>query len=447
MTLISQHTDTFKEALYLSGDYEKYNKFVNDMIELKEQAQDIHDINNDNRFIVFTMGGMKWHIMATSIRGYSVVLKNGDVSIALKKKGDLKTDKNPSVKIEYRASFLVNYGLNSCVKTMHDYFKVFIHADFISKVQEIHISADTQGHRFSLLDIVRFKTRSRFISVHDGDDEFIGRQMVFSSRRMETMYFGGSNNKLRIYDKTKEIKGHPDSGHIERLWRLNPLYNEQKDVWRIEFQIRRPILKQLFNAHKEPYDYTSVLLENISGLWDFFINYFSYRDLDRDKTLNIIEGHWQKKDGSFKILTKEAERNIYKKSELHPLWKLISSYEATKPSYYFRFNQVKATSPIYAMNAYCALVSTITKHYGRFDEELVKKTIVEAETRCEKNNDMGVLDKAILKTVDYFAKVDYQKSNGLDIIDVDDAVKENIEYYIAPLASHTVENALHKTIF
>jgi len=128
MILISQHTDTFKEALYLQGDYDKYNKFVSDMIELKEQAQEIHDINNDNRFITFTMGLMKWQVMAISIRGYSVVMKNGDVSIALKKKGDLKTDKNPSLKIEYRASFLVNYGLNKCVQIMQDYIKGFIHA-------------------------------------------------------------------------------------------------------------------------------------------------------------------------------------------------------------------------------------------------------------------------------------------------------------------------------
>lgn len=447
MDLISQHTDTFKEALYLNGDAVKYNQFVNDMIDLKDQAQEIHDINNDNRFVSITIGSHKWQVMATSVRGYSVVMKNGDVSIALKKKGDAKIDKNPSIKIEYRASFLVNYGLKKCVKLMNEYVKENIHNDYISKVQEIHVAADTQGHSFSLLDIVRFKTRSRKISIFDGDDEHIGRQMVFSSRRMETMYFGGSNNKLRIYDKTKEIKDHPESGHIKRLWMLNPSYDDNKDIWRIEFQIRRSILKQLFNDKKESYEYTNVLLENISGLWSFFINYFSYRDLNREKTLNIIEGHWEKKDGTYKLLTKEAERSIYKKSEIHPFWEMISKYEQTEPEYYFRFNQVKATSPLYAMNSYCSLVSTITKHYGRFDIDLVKQTIIEAENRCQKNNDMGVLDKAINKTVDYFSKIDYQKSIGLDIIDINNSVKENMEFYIAPMASHSVENALLQTIF
>lgn len=225
MTLISQHTDTFKEALYLQGDYEKYNKFVNDMIALKEQAQEIHDLNNENRFVSIDIGSMRWHIMAVSIRGYSVVLKNGDVSIALKKKGDLKSDKNPSMKIEYRATFLVRYGLRSAVNKINDYIKTYIHSDYLSKVQEAHLACDTQGHTFTLLDSARFQSRSSKVKTHDGDDGEIGRNMVFSSRRMQTLYIGGSNNLMRIYDKTKEISVHPESVHIQLLWGLNPNYN------------------------------------------------------------------------------------------------------------------------------------------------------------------------------------------------------------------------------
>lgn len=447
LTLLSQHVDTFKEALYLSGDTIKYNKFVSDMIDLKEQAQEIHDLNNDNRFVSITIGSIRWQIMATSIRGYSVVMKNGDVSMALKKKGDSKTDKNPSIKIEYRASFLVNYGIINANKTITKFIKEFIHETFISKAQEIHIAADTQGHRFSLLDIARFKTRSRRVSVHDGDDEHIGRQMVFSSRRMETIYFGGSNNLLRIYDKSKEIKGHPDSGHVERLWRLNPAYNDIKDVWRVEFQIRRSILKQLFNANNESYEYTAVLLENLSGLWSFFTNYFSYRDIDRDTTLYIIEGYKQLKNGSEKLLTKEAEKKIFQRSEIHPFWEMISKYENTEPPFFFRFNQVKASSPLYAMNAACGLVSTITKQYGQFTTELVSQIIEMAEARSEKNHDAGLIDKAMKKTADYFVKVDHQRKIGLDVIQIDDAVKDNVSFYVADAIRPYVDGARHQPIF
>lgn len=445
--LISQHVDTFKEALYLSGDTIKYNKFVSDMIDLKDQAQEIHDINNENRFVSITIGTIKWHIMAVSIRGYSVVMKNGDVSMALKKRGDTKTDKNPSIKIEYRASFLVNYGLKNANATITKFIKEFIHDTFISKVQEIHVAADTQGHRFSLLDIARFKTRSRRIAVHDGDDEYIGRQMVFSSRRMETIYFGSSNNLLRIYDKSKEIKGHPDSGHVERLWRLNPDYNEIKDVWRVEFQIRRTILKQLFNAHNESYEYTSVLLDNLAGLWSFFTNYFSYRQIDRDTTLYIIEGYKQLKNGTEKLLTKEGEKKIFQRADIHPFWEMISLFEATEPEYMFRFNQVKASSPIYAMNAACGLVSTIVKQYGQFTTELAAQVIEMAENRSQKNYDLGLIDNAMKKTSDYFVKVDHQRKIGLDVIQIDDSVKDNVSFYVADAMRPYVETALHQPIF
>lgn len=447
MVLISQHVDTFREALYLSGDIIKYNKFVSDMIELKEQAQDIHDLNNENRFVNIQIGTMKFKVMAVSIRGYSVVLKSGDISIAFKKKGDSKTDKNPSMKIEYRSSFLVNYGFREAVKTVWDFVKKYIHNDFLSKVQDVHIAADTQGHNFTLFDIVRFKTRSKTVKVHDGDDDFIGRQMVFSCRRMETIYFGGSNNLLRIYDKTKEISKNPDSGHIERLWRLNSEYNDSKDVWRVEFQIRRPILRQLFNHHNEPFDYTNVLLENMGSLWDFLINYFSYRDIDRDNTINIIEGYRTLKNGEHKLLTKGAERKIITRADIHPLWKLINSFNEYKPNQYFRFNQVKPSNAVYAQNAYCALVSTITKHYGRFDTDLVEATIRGAEARCVKNYDKGVVDRSLDRTLDFFSKVEYQRKLGLDIVDYDESVKENVEFLISPLVSHSLDNSSYKPIF
>jgi hypothetical protein len=447
MVMLSQHVDTFKEALYLNGDYDKYNKFVNDMIELKEQAQDKHDINNDNRFVNILIGSQTFKVMATSIRGYSVVLRSGDLSIALKKKGDLKTDKNPSIKIEYRAQFLVNYGFEEAVKTVWDFISKYIHTDFISKIQDIHIAADTQGHSFTLLDVARFKTRSRKVKIHDGDDGEIGRHMVFSSRRMETIYFGGSNNLMRIYDKTKEISIHPESSHIQRLWRKNPEYDDFKDVWRIEFQVRRPILKQLFNKHSEPFDLTKVLLNNIGSLWDYLIKYFSYRDLTRVQTLSIIEGFYTKKDGTEKLLTKQAESKMIQRAEIHPLWKIIEQFKNHTPEHYFRFREVKASNANYAFNSYCSLVSTITKHFGYFSEELVSQIIRGAEARSLKNHEKGIVDRSLERTLDFFHKVEYQRKIGLEIVDYDESVKENVEFLIAPFASHLVENSSHQPIF
>lgn len=431
MKLLSQHVDTFKEALYLDGDFDKYNAFVDDLIKMKEQAQTIHDMNNDNRFVVLMISGLKWQIMATSITGYSVVMKNGDVSIAFKKKGNKLTDRNPNVKIEYRAQFLVNYGLKGAHKKVNDFFKENIHKDYISKVQEIHLACDTQGHSFNLFDIYRMKTRARKVIAHDGDDGEIGRKMVFTSRKLETLYFGTGSNMVRIYNKTAEEKKHPDSGHIKKLWALNNSgYDENQDVWRIEFQIRREKLKGIFNANKEPYDYTSVLMDNISGLWDFFITYFSYKDISENMAIDLIKGYYTKKDGNQKLFTKEGERKIFQRSEIHPLWQLISKYDHQEPPYYFRFVQVKESQPIYAMNAVCGLVSTITKQYGTFTPEILNKVVMDAELRSLKNNDMGLLDKSFSKLVDYFSKVEKQTKLGLDIVETPQDFTDNFSFFV-----------------
>lgn len=431
MKLLSQHVDTFKEALYLDGDFDKYNAFVDDLIKMKEQAQTIHDMNNDNRFVDLMISGLKWQIMATSITGYSVVMKNGDVSIAFKKKGNKLTDRNPNVKIEYRAQFLVNYGLKGAHKKVNDFFKENIHKDYISKVQEIHLACDTQGHSFNLFDIYRMKTRARKVIAHDGDDSEIGRKMVFTSRKLETLYFGTGSNMVRIYNKTAEEKKHPDSGHIKKLWALNNSgYDENQDVWRIEFQIRREKLKGIFNANKEPYDYTAVLMDNISGLWDFFITYFSYKDISENMAIDLIKGYYTKKDGQAKLFTKEGERKIFQRSEIHPLWEIIKQFDNQEPSYYFRFVQVKQSQPIYAMNAVCGLVSTITKQYGTFTPEILNKVVMDAEFRSLKNNDMGLLDKSFSKLVDYFSKVEKQTKLGLDIVETPQDFTDNFSFFV-----------------
>lgn len=448
MRLLSQHVDTFKEALYLNGDFDKYNTFVDDLIKMKEHAQTIKDMNNDNRFVDLMINGLKWQIMATSITGYSVVMKNGDVSIAFKKKGNVLTDRNPNVKIEYRAQFLVNYGLKGAHKKVNDFFKENIHPTYISKVQEIHLACDTQGHSFNLFDIYRMKTRARKVIAHDGDDGEIGRKMVFTSRKLETLYFGTGSNMIRIYNKTAEEKKHPESGHIKRLWALNNSgYDDTKDVWRIEFQIRREKLKGIFNANKDPYDYTAVLMDNLGGLWDFFITYFSYKNISENMAIDLIKGYYTKKDGTQKLFTKEGERKIFQRSEVHPLWELIKKFDDTEPPYYFRYTQVKETQPIYAMNAVCGLVSTVIKQYGEFSLEALNSTIEQANNRCLKNNDMGLIDKGLLKLSDYFVKVDKQTKHGLDVIDINDDLKTNLGFYITDSIRPLTSQSVHQPIF
>ncbi len=69
----------------------------------------------------------------------------------------------------------------------------------------------------------------------------VGKHRVFTNLdRLETLYVGATDSDilLRIYDKSAEV------AHREKFWFL-PLWGlkENADVWRFEFQIRRPVLK------------------------------------------------------------------------------------------------------------------------------------------------------------------------------------------------------------
>ena len=130
---------------------------------------------------------------------------------------------------------------------------------------------------------------------------------------LETFYVGqkSSNIQLRLYDKGKEIK---KKGTEER-WLLIWFVDDPKDVWRIEFQIRRKILNEYH------IDSINDLRNKKADLWKYATGeWFSLRCIDDEN---------------------QARRTI------HPLWEKVQScieyfgsVEGTKREY----EKKKATS-------------------------------------------------------------------------------------------------------
>lgn len=92
---------------------------------------------------------------------------------------------------------------------------------------------------------------------------------------LETFYSGspGAPIRLRIYDKTKEIKK-TGKFWFEDLWGLV----DTSDVWRVEYQMRRSVLKQFgLNSIED-------LAAKLGGLWEYLSeNWFSLRHQDNDQ--------------------------------------------------------------------------------------------------------------------------------------------------------------------
>lgn len=100
------------------------------------------------------------------------------------------------------------------------------------------------------------------------------KRIFLDSDQMQTLYVGAANSdiSLRIYNKSEELI------HSQKLWFL-PLWGltENADVWRFEFQIRRPMLKACqINSVDD-------LMARRGELWKYLTDdWFSLRRLDNE---------------------------------------------------------------------------------------------------------------------------------------------------------------------
>ena len=157
--------------------------------------------------------------------------------------------------------------------------------------------------------------------------EFIESHMVrkathtsqFMNRDLlETFYVGQKSSplQLRIYNKEKEIK---KKGNAER-WLLIWSTDDARDVWRIEFQIRRQVLNQYW------IDTIDDLKSKKADLWKYLTgSWFSLRCLDdENQARRTIHQFWEKVQGCIVFFGSEsgAKRKYEKKKAISMRWHL-----------------------------------------------------------------------------------------------------------------------------
>ena len=87
---------------------------------------------------------------------------------------------------------------------------------------------------------------------------------------METVYIGAGDIELRIYDKYAEVL-HSGKAFFLDVWGDKVKGDEVKSVWRVEGQLRQPVLKQ-FGIHCLP-----DLYARLGGLWKYLTEWASLR--------------------------------------------------------------------------------------------------------------------------------------------------------------------------
>lgn len=409
MVKLLQNIDTLKYHLYPSTlitnkDIEFYNLLIDKLLSYKSQAQINRNENKNFSEFQHDFKGDLFQIMPSTVRGFSVSVKNQDITIHLKKL-TITADQSPFCKVEFRASFLQRYGYMYAVQKINKFLKENIISSYKIKISEIHLHCDIQGYEFGVLDFHRIKSNTRSNAFFQ-DEISSTSGYYYSSKKFQGFMRGSGDYLMRVYNKTKEIKKFPDKSYIESLWRLNKDYDETKNVFRIEFQIRREKLKNMV-IDGSVLDGFEIVLDNLNNLWGRCIEDFSLRDLNDSQASQIMFGHRIDKDNNAIEIPIETIRTWFKRSDVHPLWKLISTFNGHNPTDKIdTFVKPFTKDFIYVHNSFKAFLSTALSHFGDLLPSTIEEAIHKVGEYTLKKHEKTVLEDVYSKRLDRFNKLE-----------------------------------------
>lgn len=404
--------DTLK-LQYYPNDIEKekmsFNTYIDYFLDCKSEAQKIKGEDSQSRYIETKLDGLTFRVMATSQRGFQVVLQNGDFTLSLRKMDE--KGHNPVIKAEFRSEFLLRNGYKRAITTVNGIIELMLKNYFI-KVSEIHLAKDIQNYNFNILDFYRLKTLKRNKQIFNQDTNIFYNGLKFTG-----FSIGKGDEMLRIYNKSHEIDKNKEKAFVQYLsWDVNPDYDEDKTVWRIEFQLRRKKLKELYSSWGIMENLKS-LLSSISSIWDYLINTFVLKELSIKECQEIQSGY-KIKDDELIILNQEAIKKRFQRADNHKLWDFIKAFKGNKVEKLQKIKDVVKPSVLYVKNAFKSVFSTFIKlKRGAFDKEELIQILIDADREQQLKKKKTIIEHSRQKTIDYCSRaVDFYNHTGIDVI-------------------------------
>lgn len=424
MTKLWQNIDTLKIHLYTNNQLDikkikNYNTLLSDLVDMKKEAQKAKNEYENFKKYQKKFGYDYFQILPSSVSGFLVTIKNSDISVHFKKVTSL-LDNSPFIKVEFRSSFLHRYGYLNAIKKVNSFLQKYIISNYTIKVSEIHLQVDIQGYSFNVLDFHRFKSRARNNKYYD---EHSNDNVYYSGREFQGLSLGSGNYMMRIYNKSKEIIKFPNKSYIQELWALNKNYDENKDVFRIEFQLRREKLKTMV-INDCVLDGFAVILNNINNIWQKCLEDFQMLDLSSNCCLELLQGFKINSKNQQIALSKEAVYKRIQRADIHPLWKLINTFNGHKQTEIIQtFKKPFNPAFLYVHNAYKAYLSTLLSHYNTINQDVMVDSFTKIKEYTEKKHKVSILEDVLSKRLDKF--------NKLEVLNTEDEkLLEHKEYFL-----------------
>jgi hypothetical protein len=214
--------------------------------------------------------GQAFNVKGHGLRGYALWLSSPDYEVLLG-----KSEKFPAALVQLHSAYLHSMGARAavelaCSAIAHDLFAGGVEVT----VSRLDLYADVQGWPLEVADLLRFVSNGRSRRGYP-QSEPDGDQVHTFGRRTTGFVFGRKDLMCRIYDKTTEIRRRDRVSWLPDLWGA---YSSDEPVWRVEFQVRRPVLVEFgLRTVREA-------LDGLQDLWRYCtVDWLTYRQPSRDR--------------------------------------------------------------------------------------------------------------------------------------------------------------------
>ena len=214
--LLLSGLDTVQAAYYLRPELGSAFSFEHLMVE-KERLR----ANKSRCGVLVNLGGESFLVQAFGSKsGYPLVVDHTDYTIECGEFND------PAFFVTYRSKALWHTGAAA------------LHAAFLVWAESVGLRV-AHGEKLSRVDFAfdYWVAHPQFdsdcvVSLSAKDAQYRG------DRQVQTIQYGKGDVVLRIYNKIVEIQEQSD-----KVW-LFDLWGEKQDVWRIEWQVRKDVLRR-----------------------------------------------------------------------------------------------------------------------------------------------------------------------------------------------------------
>ncbi|MCR8963938.1 replication initiation factor [Brevibacillus halotolerans] len=245
--LILKGIDTLEFGLDVEDYLPTFNSYLDYFKKLKEAAQ------TSGVEQTLTIGNLTLTVHRTGIPFYAYKLTCNDFSICFM---DKEMKGNSPIFVRLMSSFLWSYGYKQAYYNFLEWFLCFQPNLSGIRLSRSDICVDLDEASFKQCDSKGVVKRARRQIEHFVNGEYK------EGRKFSGFTIGGGGPILaRIYNKSLEVKK-SQKLWFQDIWRENG-WNESKEVWRVEFQIRREALKE-FSIHS-----ANELFDNEDQLWAY----------------------------------------------------------------------------------------------------------------------------------------------------------------------------------